>query len=184
MKKIRGRIAICGVLGAMLVGIVGTAVACREKNQTLSYGFNENLIAELNIPYNPQITIGEDTSIVSVELYDANGIFLDVAENYTFTPEAIGDYYYRVILQNNGENTTVNKTITVRDTIAPTVTQTITTPILAELGAYDGFEESLKYISVNDNNVQALDQIVKKNCDDYAWYGSIRKFEWNKLLSF
>lgn len=162
MKKTRRKILICGMLGAAVIGTVSVAVACREENQTLSYGFNENLTAELNIPYNPQITVGEGTSIASVELYDANGIFLDTAENYVFTPDEIGDYYYRVVFQNNGENTTVNKTVTVRDTVAPTVTQTLTTPVEAELGAYDGFAENLKNIAVSDNNVKALGQIVKK----------------------
>ena len=162
MKKTKKRIALYGALSVAVIGSLGMYAACKNTSKELSYSFNENLNAELNVVYDPQITVGEGTKIVSVEVYDANGIFLDTAENYSFTPDGIGEYYYRVVFQNNGENTEISKTIIVRDTVAPTITQAITQPISVELGSYNGFEQVMASILVDDNDSKTVEQITKK----------------------
>ncbi len=162
MKKTKKRIALYGALSVAVIGSLGMYAACKNTSKELSYSFNENLNAELNVAYDPQIEVGEGTKIVSVEVYDANGIFLDTVENYSFTPDGIGEYYYRVVFQNNGENTEINKTIVVRDTVAPTITQAITQPISVELGSYNGFEQVMAGILVDDNDSKTIEQITKK----------------------
>jgi hypothetical protein len=141
MKKTMKKIALFGVLSVALIGVLGTHTACsscrRDKEvPVLSYEFNENLFAELGVVYDPKITVGEGTSVAGVEVYDVNGILLETGENYTFIPDAVGEYYYHVVFQFEGENTTMRKTITVRDTLAPTITTEKLAPFTVELGVY------------------------------------------------
>ena len=151
-------------LGTLLVGALGATIlgtACKG-GTSFDFDFNDNLEAQLNQVYDPQIKADGGTKIVSVKLYNEDGEEIELASGYAFTPDELGNYYYVIVVETNGAQVEHRKTVVVKDTIAPTIVNAPTEAKVIELGVYAGFAEDLAAIEVDDNNEVAVAYITKK----------------------
>lgn len=162
LVTILGSAALClGLSG----GILATANGCGEKEPpkkvTYTFDFNGAATAIIDQNYNPQITVGDNTTIVSVTLRNDGGVEIPLNGDYTFTPTHFGDYYYNIVVETDGvENTYVEK-VSVLDVTAPVVTEKPTTKTV-DLGLYGNFEKDLEQFIVSDNNAEMLGYVTKK----------------------
>ena len=162
LVTILGSAALClGLSG----GILATANGCGEKEPpkkvTYTFDFNGAATAIIDQNYNPKITVGDNTTIVSVTLRNDGGVEIPLNGDYTFTPTHFGDYYYNIVVETDGvENTYVEK-VSVLDVTAPVVTEKPTTKTV-DLGLYGNFEKDLEQFIVSDNNAEMLGYVTKK----------------------
>ncbi len=156
-RKNRGlAMLLFGALGAAMLG-----TACKNETK-FEFDFNDNLVAELNKEYDPKIETDKKTSIISVNVYDEDGKAIELSDDYAFTPENIGNYYYVIVVETDGTKMEYRKTVVVKDTVAPTVVSMPTVVKTIELGVYSGFAEDLAAIEVDDNNTAAVAHVTKK----------------------
>ncbi len=149
------------LISALSVMTLGTACnTCNQATQT-ELKFNADLNAELQEKYDPQIEVTAG-KIVSVVLRNDESIVMETDSAYAFTPDAIGKYYYTIVIEGNGERKEYVKTITVADTAAPTVVTKPTETKTVEAGVYSGFANDLAEIEITDNNLPMLQYATKK----------------------
>jgi len=111
------------------------------------FSYNENTSVEIGTKYSLSLSLKEGVTLDSVKLTDENNAETALAEDYSFTPEKVGCYYYDVTATRKGYSKSKRITITAYNSAAPVVKKTVGNK-RGELGVYSDFERDLSELEI------------------------------------
>ena len=164
LRKTKKRGLIISLLCIMFACFSATfAISCSNTAKSGSLSVTNSTITSIGQTYNPEIVANGSCKILEVELLDKD--FSEVEfneEDYSFVPNIIGNYYYKILYEVNGTQYEKQLVVYSRDISAPTVVKPFETTKVIEAGIYKDFVQDIKQFVFTDDNALGLHHLSKE----------------------